>query len=186
MATLKILSAVYGLKVVTEEVIKLINQATDLQTLSFLVNNQILGVDTWVGQKKSLTIVYQYDGGAIQVATAKEGDVIAIGEDQYNKSKLLPVPSDTFAESIIVYGASYGLADVTEKVRSMAEPGSTLSVTADNATFGDGWPGVPKTLVIVVGLAYEVQSINIYPERQSGTIDLFFKMPDYTPPSSLS
>ncbi len=51
--------------------------------------------------------------------------------------------------SLQVLGAAYGRADVTAKVRALAQPNGRLSLTADNATFSDGWQGVKKTLVVV-------------------------------------
>jgi phosphatidylserine/phosphatidylglycerophosphate/cardiolipin synthase-like enzyme len=49
---------------------------------------------------------------------------------------------------LVILGAAYGPADVTSKVRSLVCDHG-LTVTADNETFGDTWPGNRKSLVIV-------------------------------------
>ena len=46
-----------------------------------------------------------------------------------------------------ILGAAYGLVDVTTKVCALVKNHS-LTVTANNDTFGDGWHGIEKTLVI--------------------------------------
>src|SRR4051812_6322537 len=78
---LNIIVAVYGLKTVTEQVSKLIIDGNP-QTLHFTVNNQAIGEDGWRGQRKSITIVYNYDEGDLRVAAAREGDVITINPNK--------------------------------------------------------------------------------------------------------
>lgn len=51
--------------------------------------------------------------------------------------------------TLTILGAAYGLADVTSKVKGMVKSNGTLTVTADNATFGDSWKGTTKSLVLV-------------------------------------
>ena len=46
-----------------------------------------------------------------------------------------------------ILGAAYGPADVTEKVRSLFDGGVKV-IQAENAVFGDSWPGIVKSLHI--------------------------------------
>lgn len=70
---------------------------------------------------------------------------------------------------LIILGASYGRADVTSKIRSLIA-NDQLSVTASNATFGDTWPGVPKSLAIVYRFSNQAPRTLVLSEGQSGTI----------------
>jgi len=56
--------------------------------------------------------------------------------------------SFTLLAVLAVFGAGYGRADVTERVRA-AVRGETLRLRVDSATFGDSWPGTQKTLAVV-------------------------------------
>src|SRR6478609_661741 len=86
LGKLNIIVAVYGLKVVTDEVIRLIIDETP-QSLNFKVTNYVIGEDGWRGQQKSLLVVYNYDGGDLHIATAKEGDILTINPESFKKSR---------------------------------------------------------------------------------------------------
>ena len=111
---LNIVVAVYGLKTVTEQIKNLLSE-DDSQTLSFIVSNRAIGEDGWYGQRKSITIVYNYDGGDLQVATAKEGDVITLSPDSGRASKSLAEEDSAGNGRLSVLAATYGSDDVTYK-----------------------------------------------------------------------
>ena len=80
---------------------------------------------------------------------------------------------------LIIYGAAYGRADVTGKVRDLRKD-QKLTVKASNDVFGDSWPGIAKSLVIVykydtsgaqvqVGIAAEGNTLSISPPGGGAT-----------------
>jgi len=79
---------------------------------------------------KILSITYKIGDGPVKVVTAKEHESL------------------TIKSSIEVYGATYGPADVTDKVRSLISSGNR-KILAANTTFGDSWVGTYKTLTVV-------------------------------------
>jgi hypothetical protein len=168
---LNIIVAVYGLKTVTDLVKDLIIKGNP-QTLSFIVNNKTIGEDGWIGQRKSIMVVYNYDGGNLHVAAAKEGDVLIVNPDQLSANK--PALSDNLANKngLSILAASYGPADVTDKVRELISTLNTLSFTVDNTTLDDTWYGVAKTLVIILGSGNEVTAVEVFVERETCYIDL--------------
>jgi hypothetical protein len=171
LGKLNIIVAVYGLQAVTEQVSNLITDGTP-QTLNFTVNNKIIGLDGWRGQIKSLTVVYNYDDGDLRVATAKEGDILSINPDTIPQVKFIHHDPSVNRNGLTVLAASYGLDDVTYKIRQMISSYNTLSFKVDNTVFGDAWYGVAKTLVIVLGYDDEVRAVEIFTERERCYIDL--------------
>jgi len=170
LGKLNILVAVYGLKTVTENISQLITDGTP-ETLSFTVNNKVIGDDGWLGQRKSLTIIYNYDGGDIQITTSKEGDLVNINPDKLRTPRL-SVPDSSEYGKLSILAASYGPDDVTYKVKNLVSSYNTLSFVVDNTLFGDTWYGVAKTLVIVLGVEDEIKAVEIFTEREPCYIDL--------------
>ena len=168
---LNILAAVYGLKSVTNNIAALVTD-DDLQKLSFTVNNKVIGEDGWKGQRKSLTILYNYDDGAALVATAKESEVLTIGSAEFAKSKALTKHISFHKEKVTVLAATYGTDDITYKVKNLISSYNTISFKADNTVFGDGWYGVAKTLVVILGYDNNVSAIEVFTERENCYIDL--------------
>jgi hypothetical protein len=124
-------------------------------TVAGLVKNDSLAIswkdlqlpDPWAGVKKTLVVVYQYDGhvprmkltdddGSVSITPADGGPVSPPG---YTR------PSD----SITVLGAVYGKLDVSAAVTAKIAGGQIFDAKADNATWSDGWPGFKKTFVLV-------------------------------------
>ena len=168
---LNIVVAVYGLKTVTDLVNDLIIDGRP-QTLSFVVNNKIIGEDGWVGQRKSIMVVYNYDGGDLHVAAAKEGDVLIVNPNQLNTNKTEPLNNTANKNGLSVLAATYGPVDVTDKVRELISCYNTLSFTIDNIIFDDTWYGVAKTLVIILASGDEVTAVEVFVERETCYIDL--------------
>jgi hypothetical protein len=170
LGKLNIIVAVYGLKTVTDDITNLIIDGNP-QTLHFMVNNQVIGKDGWRGQRKSITVVYNYDSGELRVAAAKEGDMLTITPDV---PKQFPIPLNNSANDkrLSVLAATYGPDDVTYKIKNMISSYNTLSFTADNTIFGETWYGVAKTLVIVLGNNDEVKAVEIFTEREACYLDL--------------
>ena len=74
-----------------------------------------------------------------------------------------------------ILGAAFGPADVTGKVRSLRK-NQRLSVKADTSVFGDPWPHVTKSLVVVYqyddgaprsSVVREGQTLTIAPPQSS-------------------
>jgi hypothetical protein len=147
---LEILGAAYGLADVAAKVRGAVNQGASPNTLSIRADNATFG-DSWPGFPKTLTVVCRYgpDGGPVTKAV-RENETLTLGQAEYDASRA--GASDTPPKSgdkLTIWGASYGPADVTAALRTRVGGDQTLGFTADNATFGDSWPGVRKTCVIV-------------------------------------
>jgi hypothetical protein len=170
-AKLNIIVAVYGLKTVTEHIKRLLREG-DQRTLSFIVSNRAIGEDGWHGQRKSITIVYNYGGGDLQIATAKEGDVITLSPHAEGALRSIVKESSANNGGSDVLIATYGPHDVTHKVKNMISSYNTLLFPVDNALLGDTWRGVEKTLVLVFGTNSEVRSVEVLRERETCFIDL--------------
>jgi hypothetical protein len=171
LGKLNIIVAVYGLKTVTDQINNLIIDGSP-QTLHFTVNNEVIGEDGWRGQRKSITIVYNYEGGDLKVAAAKEGDVITVSPDKPRQFNPAYIHTLTDENKLSVLAATYGPDDVTYKVKNLISSYNTLSFKADNVIFGDSWYGVPKTLVVVLGNDDEVKAVEVFTEHESCYIDL--------------
>ena len=70
-----------------------------------------------------------------------------------------------------ILGAVYGIVDVTAKVQSLVKDNS-LSVRADNATFGDTFPGRWKTLAIIYQYGNQLPQTTIASENVE--INIFY------------
>lgn len=175
---LNIVLAVYGLKRVTQNVKNLITDA-EPQSLSFSVTNKVIGQDGWVGQKKSIMILYNYDDGDMHLAAAKEGGTITINPDTLTTSQPVYSNAITNNSGLTVLAAAYGPQDVTQQVRNLLSPYKAAYFRIDNTSFADSWYGVAKTLVVVLGTATEVWTVEVFTERESCYIDLNDKILAY-------
>jgi hypothetical protein len=64
------------------------------------------------------------------------------------KSKNPDTQGNSITNDLVICGAAYGRADVTEKIRSLRKD-RKLSVKASDDVFGNSWYGVKKCLVVV-------------------------------------
>jgi len=146
---LEILGAAYGLADVASQVRKAVNQSVSPNTLSIRADNATFG-DSWPGFAKTLSVVCRYgsDGAAV-VKAAREGETLTLGQAEYDASRAGASTAPGVAGRLTIWGATYGPADATGALRSRIGGGQALDFTADNATFGDSWPGVRKTCVTV-------------------------------------
>lgn len=169
---LQIIGAAYGLRQVTGKVIGLVNRTTTPQSLNVTANNATFD-DNWPKNAKSLTVVYRYgNSGAPQVATAMQDQRINIT----GPGTVSAATEDDTSPPLTVWGASYGPRDVTSKVRGMiSKANQSLSVTPNNATFTDTWPGIAKVFVIVASYSNQVPFVDIVIEN----VPYFLK---YRPP----
>lgn len=167
---LNIILAVYGLKTITEQIRDLVTDG-NIQTLNFTVDNKTIGEDGWRGQRKSITILYNYDGGDLQVEAAKEGDVMLINPDKIKAQRSVNEDVTKGKNKLTILAASYGPQDITDKVRDLIAY-SSLSFTIDNAVLGDTWNGVAKTLVLVLGSGNQVKEVKVFAEREFCDINL--------------
>ncbi|MBV9822774.1 MAG: hypothetical protein JO144_11085 [Actinobacteria bacterium] len=134
---LQIISASWGLADVTATAQGLIEQ----QSLTVEASNDVFG-DGWPGVEKTLDVVYQYGDQQQQLAIATEGNTLVIDYTPLPAAEASPDP-----RTLAVIKAAYGTADVTEQVIALIS-GQSLNFVADNATFGDSWPGVVKSFTM--------------------------------------
>jgi len=168
---LNIIVAVYGLKTVTEKIKDLLREG-DSQILSFIVSNRVIGEDGWHGQRKSITIIYNYDEGDLQVATAREGDVIILRPHPGGTSRSIAKKNSVPDQRTSVLVATYGPRDVTDKVKTMISFYNTLLFPVDNILLGDAWKGIEKTLVVILGTGNKVKAVEVFRERETCYLDL--------------
>mgnify|MGYP002803953649 FL=1 len=134
---LNILGAAYGLANVTSKAQCLV---TSNQEFNQLASNEVWG-DGWPGQAKTLVVVYE----------CNKHYLVDIAVENYRVHFIASPP-------LKILDAAYGLQCVTEKVKELVHHRS-FEATANNATFGDGWPGTAKTLVIVYQYGEEQPSV---------------------------
>ncbi len=65
-----------------------------------------------------------------------------------------------------ILGAAYGPADVTEKVRQLYDGGVKV-IKAENAVFGDSWPGIVKSLHISYRFCEDSKTVTV---KEGGNI----------------
>lgn len=120
---LRILGAAYGLTNVTGAAIERVSR--DL--LDVHADNRTWG-SGGMNTPKTLTIVYQIDGGRPMLRVATEGAQFWIAAPQ-------------------ILGATWGPLDVTDRVAALVR-GGVPGVVANNDAFGDSHPGQDKFLTI--------------------------------------
>ena len=135
---LVILGAAFGLKDVTVKANQLISTSTG--KFNQLASNDVWG-DGWPGYRKTLVVVYEYDD--LQML-----DVVEENQRMY----FIASPP------ITIFRAAYGLHDVTNKVSALVRNRS-LTVTANNQTFDDGWPGHRKILAVMYQYGEEIPKV---------------------------
>lgn len=138
MSDLIILGASYGRTDVTNKVRSLI--AND--QLAVTANNQTFG-DGWPGVQKTLAVIYRYSDQAPRTLVLTEGQSGSIARVGGPEAWHNGVEGE-----MNVLGAAYGRTDVTNMIKLLAA-GNGLAFSANNATFGDTWPNVQKTLTLV-------------------------------------
>jgi hypothetical protein len=177
-ADLQILGAAYGLARVTSQVIGIVNRGTTPQSLSVTASDQDFD-GQWPDHQKSLTVVYRTgSAGVAQVATATEGNPLAIHAqaqpragstaraDTWTDGLRAFSAATTAAPQLTVFGASYGPQDVTGAVKRLIDPSAqSLSVTPSDQVFStDPWPNTVKTFVIVAAYPGQVPFLDIVTE----------------------
>ena len=133
------MGAAYGKADVTDI---LNSRITHHQTLQVSASNSIFG-DPWRHVTKTLVVVYQQEGYAPHIKIVKEHKTLTIYRRREGNHFVKNRP-----DTLNIVGAAYGLADVTNQVRSYVS-GNHLRVTASNRVFGDTWRGTKKSLVVV-------------------------------------
>ena len=165
-ADLQILGAGYGRADVTAAVARAVDRQADPNTLDIAAVNGTFG-DSWPGVPKTLTVVFRFGSdGAPAVRTAREGTRLTIGAEDHAKSRAGTSPETCCPNYLTLWGASYGPADVTDAAAAGLSSDQKLAFTADNATFGDSWPGVPKSCVVVSSYYPRPPSVAVVTEGQ--------------------
>ena len=104
--------------------------------------NTVTFPDNWYGHAKSLVIFYQHKG---------HDEVRVVFVPQYGTVNISPSDSPGFSHpmpsngELRLFGAVYGLGDVTTDVYKKIEGGDSLHITASFNP--DTWPGNVKTFV---------------------------------------
>ena len=134
---LDILGAAYG----TSDVTKLARDYLTNGEFDKYAKNGVWEGDNWTGHKKTLVVVYEYDG-AQMLSVVKEDE------------RMYFVASPP----LIILSAAYGLFDVTKTVRSHVKNRS-LTMEASNDIFGNGWPKVSKSFTVFYQYGEEVPKL---------------------------
>lgn len=147
---LTIVGAAYGLADVTENAKKKIQN----NSLIARADNDTWG-DSWVTVLKTLVVVYHYG--------KKEQPFVKIAlENQQLDIQATP--------HLTILGAAYGLVDVSQKIRSFINNSQTINIIASNQYFGDSWPEINKSLVVVYQYSNEQPQVKIVQENQQLSI----------------
>lgn len=164
--TLAILGAAYGLANVTDAVTAKVHGIS----LDIAVDNNQLG-DGWPGVRKALTVTFLNVHGIPVTATAEEGSQLKITNEQKHHAHG-QTNQGWDRPHLNILSAVYGKKNITDQVRSQVNQ-DAVTVKADNGVFGDPWPGVQKSLVVIyqygffkpeVAIVQEGGSININPQ----------------------
>ena len=143
--SLIILGAAYGMKNVTQSANEHLSPDGEFDQLA---SSDVWG-DTWPGHRKTLVVVYEYDG--LQMLDAvKENE----------RMHFIASPP------MMILNAAFGLADVTNKVRKLVKNRS-VTVIGNNEVFGDSWPGVKQTLVVVYQYGEEIPMVTFAKENET-------------------
>ncbi len=164
MSKLLILGATYGKANVTNKVRAMVAN----ETLTVTAAYGVFG-DNWPGTQKTFVLVYRYADQAPRTLVLTEGQSSTIA---YAGG---PEPWQPAEGALNVLGAAYGRADVRAAMAGRVKD-NRLSVPADNATWGDGWPGVVKTLVAVTSYGFAAPVTTIVTEGQ--TLGVAPRVPD--------
>ena len=149
LTALQILGAAYGPRDVTSD---LSRRVTSSGQLTVKPSNGVFG-DPWGGVKKTLVVVYKHSCSPPRIAIAREhyDHQLHISAKPLNFYNCFQERYSRHGLNIV--GAAYGLKDVTDKVRSLVHH-NRLSIRASNYMFGDSYPGVRKTLIVVYRYGY--------------------------------
>lgn len=80
--------------------------------------------------------------------------------------------SNLDSSKLIIYAAIYGLADVTAIVRKKVnQKTQSLSIKAENGVFGDSWPNVWKSFIVVFGFGTGYVETRVVKEHETVHID---------------
>lgn len=121
---LKVLGAVWGLSDCT-----FIARRETRQDCMRLAATNDNWQDGWPDHAKTLTLVYQIDGGRPLVKSVRGNEMMVIAAP-------------------MILGAAWGPLDVTDTVAALVR-GGTLAIPANNTTFGESLAGWAKSLVVV-------------------------------------
>jgi hypothetical protein len=167
---LQILSASWGIG----DVLTRVQSAVSRRALRVEATDANLG-DTWVGVRKSLDVVYRYQGKQPQLAIVSEGETLSVDYDPDALSEQ-PPPPDPRALNLIK--AAYGRGDVTAKVAPLIT-NNELHLIANDATFSDTWPGVRKSFSLTYSWGPQQPLDLVVPEN--GNVDITAAEPDVVP-----
>lgn len=147
--TLLVLGATYGPADVTGKVAGLVDTRT--QTLNIRADNATFG-DPWKKRKVFVALV-QYGSDPAFLLVAKENERVEC----------------KYSPPVKILSAFWGLQDVSPKILQLAVRGS-VAIRADRAAFGDGWPGVDKTLAVVY--QHEQQEPQLVAVKEGDTLKI--------------
>ncbi len=159
---LTVWGASYGPADVTSAVQGMIVQGD--QSLSVTPNNTTFG-DSWSGTVKSFVIVASYLNQVPFV------DIVVENTPYFLK----------YRPPLQIVSAFYGLLDVTAQLQSSVSR-RALAIAATNAVFGEGWPGIQKSLDVVYQYGDRAPQLAVVEENATLAIDYDASVSAYTPP----
>jgi hypothetical protein len=160
---LTIWGATYATENVTSAVQSMISPAD--QSLSLTPSNQTFGGDPWPGVRKTFVIVASYPN---QVPFL---DIVQEGTPYFLK----------FRPPLQILSGFFGLLDVLLVLQSKVSR-RALNVQASDSVFGDGWPGVAKTLDVVYQYGDRTPQLATVKEGENLSIDYDSIVARYAPP----
>jgi len=128
-------------------------------TLSLVADSAMFG-DVWEDKRKTFVIVASYAGQVPFIDIVVEGAPYSL----------------SYRPPLHILSAFYGLKDVTDIVRASVSRRS-LCVAASSSVFGDGWPGMRKTLHVVYQYADCTPQMAAATENQTLQIDYSAAVP---------
>eukprot|EP01084_Bolivina_argentea_P251422 421672_1 len=160
---MQIFGAAFGPKDVTNELNELCiwnREGTKLEIKDTIFD------DSWYGIRKTIVIsfgMYDKKNNLLGVGMKIGTDSIIVDEKSYYGYH----PNLNIKNKVVVLGAAYGLADITEKMQEMVKDMDANSLNVDINQLDDGFYQNSKTLVIVYSY--------------NGIIDMKIQQVDYTP-----
>jgi hypothetical protein len=163
---LTVWGATYGPANVGAQVRGMIQPAS--QSLALTANNATF-TDPWVNHRKTFVIVASYTNQVPFTDIVIEGSPYAL----------------KYRPHLQILSAFWGLGDVTSVVQANVSR-RNLNIAASNAVFGDGWPGIAKTLDVVYQYAECKPQLAITTEGNTLSVDYDATVPAYKPPADAS
>ena len=157
---------IYGAAYGPEDVTAKVRSFRKDQKLDFTVSYHIFGGDPWPGIAKTFVVVYRYAACEVNTQIYVEGQQCLINpppqsssapiaKGRFDSSNLEAIQQATSKQTensdmkLVILGAVYGNKNVTQLANGKLSANGEFDQYASDEIWGDGWPGINKTLVVV-------------------------------------